>query len=365
MSSLPAASPPTDLQERHKAAQALARAVPVTRMVDYGVPLGAALDVHQALTAQDAPRWEAVCAARAEPLAQLADRAQAEGRVDTAAWAWRATAALLQCAQLAFNADTPCKADLYRQAHAALLRHASLAGDLEALQLDTPAGALHGWLCRPARATQAAVVLVGGLSGWGSVYLDMARALARRGILAVLAEGPGQGLTRLQSGLRMGPHTLPLLARFVDLASLRGATRIGVWGNSFGGLFAAQLAARDARVRAACINGAPMAPQVPGFRTAREQMEAAFGTSGDDALAGVLQALSLDPARQRIQGPVLVLEGGCDPLVPPGSQDAFLGLSTRPQHSAVWRWPDGEHTLYNHAQERDARVADWFAAVLG
>ena len=24
-------------------------------------------------------------------------------------------------------------------------------------------------------------------------------------------------------------------------------------------------------------------------------------------------------------------------------------------------WPDGEHLLYNHAAERDAAVADWFA----
>lgn len=364
MSSPHAVPPPTDPHERHKAVQALARAVPVTRMVDYGVPLGQALAVHQALPAQDAPPWERLCAVQADALAQIATRAERDGLVDTAAWAWRATAALLQCAQLAFNADVAPKVDLYRQAHAALLRHAMLAGDLEVLARDSPAGVLHGWLCRPARATRSAVVLLGGLSGWGGVYLDMARALARRGVLAVLAEGPGQGLTRLQSGLHMGPQTLPLLAHFVDLAQQRGATRIGVWGNSFGGLFAAQLAARDARVCAACINGAPLAPQVPAFRTAREQMDAAFGTTSDVALAGVLQALSLDPAHQRIRGPVLVLEGGCDPLVPAGSQDAFLDLATQPRHSAVWRWPDGEHTLYNHALERNARVADWFAAVL-
>ncbi len=31
---------------------------------------------------------------------------------------------------------------------------------------------------------------------------------------------------------------------------------------------------------------------------------------------------------------------------------------------ALRTWPDGEHTLYNHAAERDALVADWFAGRL-
>ncbi|MFF5187388.1 hypothetical protein ACFY30_27090 [Streptomyces sp. NPDC000345] len=39
----------------------------------------------------------------------------------------------------------------------------------------------------------------------------------------------------------------------------------------FGGLFAAHLAAADARVGAVVVNGAPATPAVPEFRTAAER----------------------------------------------------------------------------------------------
>ena len=57
---------------------------------------------------------------------------------------------------------------------------------------------------------------------------------------------------------------------------------------------------------------------------------------------------------------VLVVEGGLDPLLPLGGQAPFLRLSDAPG-GGVLTWPDGEHTIYNHAAQRNAQVADWFA----
>jgi alpha-beta hydrolase superfamily lysophospholipase len=358
-------SPNASADDRHKRLAALQRAVPVTRMVDYGVPLGDALQVHALAAADDAPEWDMACESLAERHASLATIAQATGHVSTAAQAWRAMAALLLCAQLAFNRDVPRKRLLYERAQEAMSRHAALRGDVDTCMLPTAQGDLNGWVIRPARWPAAAAVLVlGGLSGWGAAYLDMGRALAARGVLAILGEGPGQGLSRLRGGMHLGPRTLPHFGAFLDHAQSLSARRFGVWGNSFGGLLAAHLAAHDRRVRAACINGAPMAPAVPSFRTAREQMEAVFGTDDTAALAERLKMLGLQPGRDCIDASLLVVEGGRDPLVAPGEQAAFFALAPAGRGSTL-RWDDGEHTIYNRAEERNARIADWFADHLG
>lgn len=358
-----AASGSADAHRKH--IEALQRAIPVTRMVDYGVTLGDALQVHALTSAASPSPWDDVCESLAERHAALATRSAHERRRPlTAAQAWRAASALLQCAQLAFNEDGPRKKSLYERAQGAMARHAELVNDLAACEIPTQAGMLHGWTVSPARPAQAAVLVLGGLSGWGAAYLDMGRALAARGVLAVLAEGPGQGLTRLRGGMSMAPQNLPLLGAFLDHASHAGAQRFGVWGNSFGGLLATHLALHDPRVQSVCVNGAPPSPTVPGFRTAREQMAAAFGTSDDAALADCLRRLALDPmALPRLDASVLVLQGGRDGMLSLGEQAPFLAMAQgRP--TAMLTWEDGEHTLYNHAQERNALVADWFAEQL-
>lgn len=343
---------------------ALLRAVPLTRMVDYGVPVGDALEITARVGMEQAQAWDGVAEEVAGRHASLAQEAAALGCTRSAAQAWACAAALYQVAQLAFNADEPRKAALYEAGRQAMVDHGAIGGAVTELQLPSPRGTLYGWQVSPATQTpRSAVVIVGGLSGWGAVYLGMARALADRGMLCVLAEGPGQGSTRMRSGLHLDADTLPLLRRFIDHAQAAGARRIGVCGNSFGGLFAAHMAAIDPRVSALCINGAPMVPPVPEFRTAREQMAALFGVPTEVALEQRLSDLRMSPHQHRIDAAMLVVEGGRDPLVALGEQAAFFELGA-PQRCQVMTWPDGEHTIYNHAAWRNARVADWFGAQL-
>lgn len=269
---------PLATDERKKQLEALRRAVPVTRMVDYGVPLGDALNIHARSATDDSPAWDILCEQIAQRHLKVANEADIQRHGLTAHQAWRAASALLQCAQLAFNQDGPRKLELYERSHAALAQGARDVRHVEELIVPTPRGKLHGWVVRPTHCVpRAAVLLLGGLSGWGSVYFDMAQALASRGLLAVLGEGPGQGLTRMRSGLHLDAESLPLFEALLDAAAIECSNRVGVWGNSFGGLFAAHVAAHDPRVKAVCINGAPFAPTVPSFRTAREQMQAVFG----------------------------------------------------------------------------------------
>jgi 3-(3-hydroxy-phenyl)propionate hydroxylase len=341
--------------DRVKQLDAIRRAIPVTRMVDYGVALATAEIVHRETSESTDRSWDDVCEAHAR---QLQADNPLSGEVD-----WSAVSALLQCAQLPLNDDAGRKKELYHAAQQAMSSHCATHREIRQLVLDTPTGKIYGWEVAPTGAAIGGVLIVGGLTGWGSVYLGQAQTLAARGFHVVLAEGPGQGLTRIDTGMTLSHRTSSIFSYFVDhLVSVTGSS-IGVWGNSFGGLFAANIAIADSRVHALCVNGAPSSPVVPRFRTARESMYPLFGTTDDDELALTLDNFAIVPSVQRVDGAVLVVGGGADPLVGTKEQDAFLLLTTDDRRSTMF-WPDGEHTVYNHSIERNEMVSDWFAEQL-
>jgi dienelactone hydrolase len=269
-------------------------------------------------------------------------------------------------AQMAYQTDTPQKRALYARHTAATAAAAALTGPptfcMEQVEVPYRTGVLSGWLCRPSTGTaQGTVIVWGGLSGWGAAYLPVADAYTARGLACLLAEGPGQGVSRLSHGLYVDERVTDGFARFLDLvqADPRLGGAIGVQGMSFGGLFAAHLAAADPRVGAVVVNGAPAAPTIPKPRTVREQMAALVGTDDLNRVAEVMESLRFDPGKHRIGCPLLLLHGGQDPLARYEDQEPFL-LAADPAGATVRVWPDGEHTLYNHAAERDAYTADWF-----
>ncbi|WP_405892124.1 alpha/beta hydrolase [Streptomyces sp. NBC_00104] len=337
------------------------RAMPFTRLTDCGMDLA---DARRLLadTSAGIP-WQDAAALVADVQLERARSAEASGHSTTASQAYRFASAALMFAQMAYQSDTAEKRELYARHTAAT---AALAPRVERVEITHRGGVLGGWLSLPEAAPPRATVIVwGGLSGWGAAYLALADAYTARGLACLLAEGPGQGESRLRHGLYVDEHVTDGFARFVDLVEadprLDGA--IGVQGVSFGGLFAAHLAAADPRVGAVVVNGAPAVPTVPEFRTAREQMAAVVGTDDLVRVAEVMNGLRFDPDKHRIGCPLLLLHGGRDPLARYEDQEPFLHAAD-PATSTVRIWPDGEHTLYNHAAERDALTGDWFSDLL-
>jgi len=208
---------------------------------------------------------------------------------------------------------------------------------------------------------EACVLLFGGQSGWGLTYLPLARGLAARGVATFLAEGPGQGETRLEHGIYVDVDVPAAYQVFVSyLSEERRFGSIGIWGNSFGGLWAAKTAARDPRLKACCVNGCFAYPKILSFRMAAEQSRAMLGRDDDQAVQANFDRMRWRPEEDRIRCPLLVLHGGSDPLIQLADQQPFL--DTAETSDATLRvWSDGEHTIYNHAAERTAFVSDWFA----
>ncbi|MGW1024731.1 hypothetical protein ACWD4J_13665 [Streptomyces sp. NPDC002577] len=88
-------------------------------------------------------------------------------------------------------------------------------------------------------------------------------------------------------------------------------------------------------------------------------MAAVLGTDHPDRVAEVMDSLRSYPGKHRIGCPLLLLHGGEDPLACYEDQEPFLRAAD-PSTATVRIWPDGEHTLYSHAAERDACTGDRF-----
>ncbi|MGW4396223.1 alpha/beta hydrolase family protein [Amycolatopsis nivea] len=327
---------------------ALWRAMPPTRLLDGGMDYADVLAL-RTRTAAGQP-WEVA----AEHLAD-ARLARTPANPVTALAELRYAAADLLFAQMAFNFDEPRKVALYDRFTSVVAQAAELATPRwERVELPFAQGTLFGWLVRPSAPVIGTVVVFGGQSGWGATYLPIADALARRGMAALLAEGPGQGETRTRGGVLLDVDVRAAYSAFVSHSD----GRVGLWGNSMGGLYAATAAASDDRVAAVCVNGAPAAPRLLGFRTFDEQACAMLGTEDRQAVQANFDRLALRP-EDRIRAPLLVLHGGADPIVRLEEQKPFLTAAEG--RADLKQWDDGEHTIYNHAAERTAYVADWFA----
>ncbi|MCW8379745.1 bifunctional 3-(3-hydroxy-phenyl)propionate/3-hydroxycinnamic acid hydroxylase [Streptomyces justiciae] len=347
-------------------AAALHRAMPFTRLVENGMDPADARELLR-VTA-DGAEWVSAATEIGARQLERAETAARLGRTVTALEAARAALAAFNFAQMSEDRDTDVKRAAYDRYLEAVRAYGRLRGPgFEEVRIPYANGALVGWLSLPDRRADAAVAVWGGLNGWGANYLAMADALNARGIACLLAEGPGQGAPRLHDGIHLRPDTIGGFSKFVDflLDDPRVGDRVGVWGNSFGGLFAAHTAARDDRVAACVIVSGPaekvIVRPVPGVA---DSVLALFGTDSVDEANAYLDTLHFGEGRMALTQPTLVLHGGHDPLQGPRSQELFLAATRDPRSSTV-TWPDGEHVIYNHAAERNALVADFFQEILG
>ncbi|WP_238558509.1 alpha/beta hydrolase family protein [Paraburkholderia phenoliruptrix] len=310
--------------------------------------------------------WDEVSEALANVRLAQALSAVAAGNTLTAREAQAMAIGDLLFAQMAFSFDCDRKKVLYQRLVEATttLSHWS-DGEIQRVEIPFESSKMIGWLVRPqAIPTRGTVLVFGGQSGWGIAYLSLARALARRGLATLLAEGPGQGETRLTQRVFLDVDVPSAYSRFVTfILSDSSLGEVGIWGNSMGGLWAASTAAVDDRIRACCINGAAAKATVMPFRTFIEQAAAMLGSSDDSAIAENFKRMSFDPALQKISCPLLVLHGGADPLVNLEDQRPFIEAGPACD-STLKVWPDGLHTIYNHSAERSAFVADWFVSRL-
>ncbi len=223
-----------------------------------------------------------------------------------------------------------------------------------------------GLFSKPAGAENPSVVIVlPGLDSTKETRHSGRQGLIKRGMAVLSLEGPGQGEVSLRMPIR--PDYESTAAAAIDYLTARGdvdADRIGINGASLGGYYAARVAAHEPRVKATVANCGPydwaecfddlpiVTRQAFRHYSACSTMEEAK----EKAAGLTLEGLS-------IAGPLYVIQGELDPLIPVSHGDRIAAMGTG---EVVYNLvKDGNHGVNNLRYRAFAPASDWLARQLG
>jgi pimeloyl-ACP methyl ester carboxylesterase len=223
---------------------------------------------------------------------------------------------------------------------------------------------------------RATVLVLHGIRAQGLWMLDTAEALAAEGYRAVVVDLRGHGGSTGET-LSFGVHEARDLSRVIDELAARGllAGNLGVFGHSYGGSTAIQLAALDPRVKSvvAASAFAEMREEVPHY--VRTMLPGVGHLLSDDFYQRVVKDAgkrggfnpddaSAAVAATQTQAPILLLHGLEDIVVPPqNSQQIYQGAPSGSKlvylrdlgHFGVWLDVDGRVKK---------QTLEWFADTL-
>jgi dienelactone hydrolase len=193
--------------------------------------------------------------------------------------------------------SSPKKLDAYRQS-LRMFRKAAAHFDppLQIVQIPFDGKTLIGYLQIPRGLTRPPVVVHwGGVDGWKEDRQRASAVLHQAGLATLTVDMPGTGENPVLYGDAAAERTYSAWIDHLAQRSDVDGSRIGVWGGSFGGYWAARLAYAEAkRIKAAVFHGGNAHY---GFQ--EKWLVPAFTTGGATYLFG---AASLLEARGRAMG---------------------------------------------------------------
>jgi predicted amidohydrolase/dienelactone hydrolase len=314
-------------------------------------------------------RWDDWCrewGRTARHYEQLAETAEAADRTVTAGEAWRRAALCWHWGKFVFT-DHPEEQRAAHERTVACFRRGAgtLSPPAEPVRVPYAGSTLAAYLRVPAGPPPAIVIMIPGLDSVKEELQATAEHMLRRGLAVLAIDGPGQGEASCEFSIE--PAYERVVTTVVDYLKGRAdvdSGRIGVFGVSLGGYYAARSAAYEPRVRAAVELAGPYRFDLD-WDALPEQTRTTFGVrSGAASPAQAREraaALTLEDAAARITCPLLVVHGGRDRLVPAYHAER---LAREAPGAELMLYPDGSHGVTNHAFESRAAVADWLAGHL-
>ena len=155
-------------------------------------------------------------------------------------------------------ASTPGKKEAYRNSVRMYLKFAKYADPpIQIVEVPFEGGKLTGYLQVPRGVAKPPVVMHwGGVDGWKEDRQGASATLRRYGLASLAVDMPGTGANPV---LYTDPKAERTLSVFIDHLLTRsdvGGTRVGVWGGSYGGYWAAKMAYVEAkRLKGAVFHG--------------------------------------------------------------------------------------------------------------
>jgi dipeptidyl aminopeptidase/acylaminoacyl peptidase len=298
---------------------------------------------------------------------QLAEEAEAAGQLSTAVGAWQRAALAWHWGKFVF-VDDPQQQRAAHDRSVASYRKAASALTPPAILVEIPYGTttLLAYLRIP-ETVQAApvVIMVPGLDSTKEELQATAEYFLARGLATLAIDGPGQGEAEYE--LSIEPAYEKVATAAVDcLQTIQDIDpdRIGLFGVSLGGYYAARAAAYEKRLKAVVALAGPyrfdldwdeLPPQTRATFQARSGAK-----SAEDAKAKAAD-LTLEEAAAHISTPLLIVGGGRDSIVPAYHQER---LAKEVPTAELVLYPDGSHGVTNRAYESRSKMADWLAAKL-
>ena len=300
---------------------------------------------------------------------QLAETAEAAGRLVTAGEAWRRAALCWHWGKFVFTDDPAEQRAAHERTVACFRRGAgTLSPPAEPVRVPYAGSTLAAYLRVPPGGTHMpppVVIMIPGLDSVKEELQATAEYLLSRGLAVIAIDGPGQGEAEYE--LRIEPAYERVTTAVADYLKGRDDIdpgRIGVFGVSLGGYYAARSAAYEPRVRAAVALAGPFRWDLD-WDTLPDQTRTTFqhrsGAASPAEARERAAALTLEDAAARITCPLLVVHGGRDRLVPPYHAER---LAREAPGAELLMYPDGSHGVTNHAFESRSAMADWLAARL-
>ena len=155
-------------------------------------------------------------------------------------------------------ASTPGKKEAYRNSVRMYLKFAKYADPpVQIVEVPFEGGKLTGYLQIPRGVQKPPVVMHwGGVDGWKEDRQGASATLRRQGLASLAVDMPGTGGNPV---LYTDPKAERTLSVFIDHLLTRSdvdGTRVGVWGGSYGGYWAAKMAYVEAkRLKGAVFHG--------------------------------------------------------------------------------------------------------------
>jgi 2,6-dihydroxypseudooxynicotine hydrolase len=210
-------------------------------------------------------------------------------------------------------------------------------------------------------------VLIPGLDSAKEEFRPTEDVFLSRGLATLSVDGPGQGEAEYDLAIRPD-WEVPGTAIVDAAAALPGidGDRIGIWGVSLGGYYAARVAAGVDRVRATIALCGPYClgdiwDQLPEL-TQNAFMVRSKSATEEQARAAASQ-LSLAGVGAKITAPLLIIAGQRDRIFP--WQDAERLHQEVGENSELLLLADGNHGCANVTYKHRHYGADWMATALG
>ena len=317
-------------------------------------------------------RWDDWCRAwssGAEDHLELGAAALEEGRRRSACESFARAATYFHFAKFLFVHDRSQSMVAHARAVAALNQATPLFDTPSSREVIDFKGSQLVALFRTPKASgpHPTVLLIPGLDSTKEEFRDVEQAFLDRGMATFALDGPGQGEAE---------WTLPLQPEWDEVGEVVLAhmhtmpaidqARIGVWGVSLGGFYAARLASADLPIRATIALagpynlGATWKDLNPLTRHAFEVRS--FSSSPEEAEKRAWD-MTLEGFAEKISQPLMVIMGKRDRLFP--WQDGERLANEARGETTFILLEDGNHGCANVSYRHRPLGADWMATRLG